>query len=86
MQSARRVNRAFNPTSLPGLRAPRIHTRDLYSSGKLPRTGQQLKVDGALKGLRRESTQTGEDQTGHIAASSNEAILFFDGTPLPSCA
>ncbi|RDW85852.1 hypothetical protein BP5796_04177 [Coleophoma crateriformis] len=79
MQSARRVHRAFNPTSLPGLRAPRIHTREFYNAGKLPRAGQQLKTNGALKGLRRESTQTGEDQTGHISESSNEAILFFDG-------
>jgi len=31
-----------------------------------------------LKGIRRESTQAGEDKTGHIAAKQNEAILFFD--------
>jgi hypothetical protein len=30
------------------------------------------------RGIRRESTETGEDKTGHISASSNEGILFFD--------
>jgi hypothetical protein len=28
--------------------------------------------------LHRASTETGEDKTGHIAAASNEGILFFD--------
>lgn len=30
------------------------------------------------RGVRRESTETGEDRTGHIAAKANEGILFFD--------
>jgi hypothetical protein len=29
-----------------------------------------------VRGIRKESTETGEDQTGHISATSNEAILL----------
>jgi hypothetical protein len=28
--------------------------------------------------VRGESTATGEDRSGHIAAQANEGILFFD--------
>ncbi len=34
--------------------------------------------------LRRVSTVTGEDETGHIAAHRNEGILFFD-RKVPIC-
>jgi hypothetical protein len=78
MQPARRV---FNPTSLPSLRAPRPR-RDFYNGTSRVGLGE-LRNNGATKlgrwrGLRKESTETGEDKSGHISASANEGILFFD--------
>jgi hypothetical protein len=80
MQASRR---AFNPTSLPGLRAPRTQRRDFNNTGQIPRPGLRGTRNGGTiigrwRGVRRESTETGEDKTGHISASSNEGILFFD--------
>ncbi|KAE8451488.1 hypothetical protein EG329_003561 [Mollisiaceae sp. DMI_Dod_QoI] len=74
MQTSRRI--FFNPTSLPGLRTkpPR---RDFYNSGNIPRPKLGLRRN-VWRGIRRESTETGEDQSGHIAAGFNEGILFFD--------
>ncbi|KAJ5050626.1 uncharacterized protein L3040_002502 [Drepanopeziza brunnea f. sp. 'multigermtubi'] len=75
MQSSRRIY--FNPTSIHGLRSQKPVRRDFYNAGFTPRTG--LRKDAKFTGgVRRESTDTGEDQTGHIAAGSNEGILFFD--------
>lgn len=79
MQASRRV--FFNPTSLPSLRTPRAQRRDLYDTRQT--TGGGLggwRNDRARlgRGIRRESTETGEDKTGHISASPNEGILFFD--------
>ena len=81
MQTSRRV--FFNPTSLPGLRAPRAQRRDFYNARLGLRPGlrdsrHNGSAVGRWKGVRRESTETGEDKTGHISASSNEGILFFD--------
>lgn len=80
MQSARRVS--FNPTSIPELRASKAH-RQYHNVGNFPRAGLGLSrrnqaAIGRWKEVRRQSTETGEDQTGHIAAGSNEGILFFD--------
>lgn len=86
-QSLRRIQRVFlNPTSLPGLRSPRVRvqSRDFYNAGRFPRASTHVGVgrnDGALgkwRGVRRESTETGEDKSGHISARANEGILFFD--------
>lgn len=76
MQSSRRI--FFNPTSIPSLRtkAPR---RDFYNGAVRPRVGGKGNV---WRLLRRESTETGEDQSGHIAAAKNEGILFFDSMNL----
>ncbi|TVY81632.1 Mitochondrial escape protein [Lachnellula suecica] len=78
MQATRRV--FFNPTSVPSLRTRRPQTRDFYNAGHLARVG--LRGNGVRasrwRGVRRESTETGEDSTGHITAHSNEGILFFD--------
>jgi hypothetical protein len=71
--SARAV---FNPTSIPGLR-PRLR-RDYYNSGLLRPRVEIKKRETVWRGIRRESTETGEDQTGHISRGGNEAILFFD--------
>jgi hypothetical protein len=77
MYPTRRV--FFNPTSVPSLRTKRVQTRDFYNAGAFKRVGLRKDVtSGRWKGVRRESTETGEDQTGHIAAKPNEAILFFD--------
>jgi hypothetical protein len=73
MQTSRRIY--FNPTSIPRLRTTGASKRNLYNATKIPRSGWR---SNASKGIRRESTETGEDRTGHISATSNEAILFFD--------
>jgi hypothetical protein len=73
MQTSRRVY--FNPTSIPSLRTARCTRRDFYNARKIPREGWR---SDAVRGIRKESTETGEDRTGHISATSNEAILFFD--------
>ncbi|KAG9239093.1 escape protein-like protein 2 [Amylocarpus encephaloides] len=80
MQASRRT--VFNPTSVPGLRAKRIQSRDLYNGNTLQRV-RLRKSNGSStwKGVRRESTEAGENQTGHInipEGSKNEGILFFD--------
>lgn len=75
MQTSRRIY--FNPTSIPSLRTPRPPRRDFYNAGKIPRVGLRNGT-GKWRGIRKESTDTGENQTGHISATSNEAILFFD--------
>jgi hypothetical protein len=59
------------------LRTPRAPRRDFYNAGKIPRVGLR-KNAGKWRGIRKESTETGENQTGHISATSNEAVLFFD--------
>ncbi|KUJ21839.1 escape protein-like protein 2 [Mollisia scopiformis] len=74
MQTSRRI--FFNPTSLPGLRT-KPQRRDFYHGGSTPRPRVGLRKD-VWRGIRRESTETGEDQSGHIAAGFNEGILFFD--------
>lgn len=79
MQTTRRV--VFNPTSLPGLRAARIQSRDLYSTGISARAvPRPFKFGGPGRwiGVRRSSSQAGENESGHISASANEGILFFD--------
>jgi hypothetical protein len=85
MQPARRV---FNPTSLPGLRAPRPR-RDFYYGNSRVGLGE-LRNNGAARlgrwrGVRKESTETGEDKSGHISASANEGILFFDSKSSRTC-
>lgn len=75
MQTSRSV---FNPTSIPSLRAPR---RGFHNAGTTSRAGIRGlgKGNGARwRGIRKESTDTGEDKTGHISAHANEGILFFD--------
>lgn len=74
MQASRRVY--FNPTSIPSLRT-QAPTRDFYNAARIPRVGLRSNA-GTWRSIRRESTETGEDQTGHISATPNEAILFFD--------
>ena len=37
---------------------------------------------GRWRSVRKESTETGEDSTGHITAHPNEGILFFDSNDL----
>jgi hypothetical protein len=77
MQNPRGSARAiFNPTSIPGLR-PRL-SRDYYNSGLLRPRIEIRGRETVWGGIRRESTETGEDQTGHISRGGNEAILFFD--------
>ncbi|KAI9651385.1 mitochondrial escape protein 2 [Ciborinia camelliae] len=78
----------FNPTSVPALRTPRppkFQTRAFGSAGNFGRVGLKgLKYDGVkgqLKGVRRESTQIGENESGHITAGTNEGILFLDSLP-----
>ncbi len=75
------LQRPFHHTTrIPALRINRALRRGFYNSGKVPRVSK-----GAIswKGIRRESTETGEDRSGHIAAGPNEGILFFDSEPLP---
>jgi hypothetical protein len=63
----------FNPTSLPGLRS---QSRPIQYTRITARcVGRGL---NRFAGLRRVSTLTGEDESGHIAAHTNEGILFFD--------
>ncbi|PQE09927.1 Mitochondrial escape 2 protein [Rutstroemia sp. NJR-2017a BVV2] len=84
MSATRRV--LFNPTSLPALRTPRIRRHDFGNVGCFTRTGlrgfkKEFKKDGVAgqwRSVRQESTQTGENETGHITAGANEGILFFD--------
>ncbi|KAF4631603.1 hypothetical protein G7Y89_g6525 [Cudoniella acicularis] len=79
MQTSRRV--FFNPTSVPCLRASRHQSRGFFNAGPLRRVGLKKSTEarsGRWRGIRRESTQIGEDETGHIASASNEGILFFD--------
>ncbi|KAJ8064819.1 hypothetical protein OCU04_007127 [Sclerotinia nivalis] len=75
----------FNPTSVPALRSPRpprLQARAFGNAGNLGRVGVKgLKYDGlknTWKGVRRESTQIGENGSGHITAGTNEGILFLD--------
>ncbi|CAG8956475.1 hypothetical protein HYFRA_00003861 [Hymenoscyphus fraxineus] len=73
----------FNPTSIPSLRTKKPHTRDIYNATSLLRVGLgKGTVNAGWKfargSVRRESTQIGEDATGHIKANANEGILFFD--------
>jgi hypothetical protein len=80
MQPSRRV--LFNPTSLPVLRtrAPRPQRREFYNGTSrvgIGGLGNNARL-GRWKSVRKESTETGEDKTGHISASANEGILFFD--------
>jgi len=75
MQSSRRI--LYNPARIPGLRSRGTIKRDFYNAGYSPRLGLGKDV-GVWKGIRRESTETGEDQTGHITARPNEGILWFD--------
>ncbi|TAQ84627.1 hypothetical protein B7494_g7058 [Chlorociboria aeruginascens] len=80
MQASRRV--FFNPTSLPGLRSAQPQKRSFCITGKATRVGLRVQNEGVRaarwRGLRRKSTETGEDETGHIATATNEGILFFD--------
>lgn len=65
----------FNPTSCPGLRCQRGYIQTAKSSPKSP----SIRANGfKSRGVRNESTATGEDRTGHIVAHANEGILFFD--------
>ncbi|ATZ48119.1 Bcyme2 [Botrytis cinerea B05.10] len=74
----------FNPTSVPALRTPRpprLQTRAFGNVGNFARVGLKgLKYDRSkgMKGVRRESTQIGENESGHITAGTNEGILFLD--------
>lgn len=74
----------FNPTSVPALRTPRPprpQTRAFGNVGNFTRVGLKgLKYDRLkdIKGVRRESTQIGENESGHITAGTNEGILFLD--------
>jgi hypothetical protein len=77
MSSSRHV--FFNPTSIPGLRTKQIQTREFYNGGTLKRIGLGKDVRYTRwGGLRKQGTETGENQTGHITAKANEGILFFD--------
>ncbi|KAH8812029.1 escape protein-like protein 2 [Xylogone sp. PMI_703] len=83
MQSSRRI--FFNPTSLPHLRTSRYQTRGIFNGGAhIPRPGLRIGSynnvysSGRVNGVRRQSNQTGENNTGHISAGPNEGILFFD--------
>lgn len=81
MQASRRV--VFNPTSVPSLRQSETQRRDIYNASRFVRPGLSgVRNNGALfrnwRVIRHESTETGEDKTGHIFPSSNEGILFFD--------
>jgi hypothetical protein len=51
--------------------------RGLYNAGRHPRVGLR-QTPTIWRGIRQESTDTGEDRSGHIAAGTNEGILFFD--------
>ena len=75
MLTTRRVY--FNPTSIPGLRSPGAPRRDFYNAGNNPRLGLKSGL-WKWRGVRKESTETGENRTGHINATANEGILFFD--------
>jgi hypothetical protein len=61
MQTSRRAS--FNPTSIPRLRTPSAPRRDFYNAGRIPRNGWK---GDCGRGIRRESTETGENRTGHI--------------------
>lgn len=63
----------FNPTSIPELRPRRNY---IHSARSIPRPRPQAPT--TWKNVRRESTSTGEDNTGHIKKSAEEGILFFD--------
>ena len=73
MNSSRRV--LFNPTGLPGLRSPakRQYLNDVREGFRSSGLGLR-----GVRGARRVSTTTGEDNSGHISARANEGILFFD--------
>jgi len=75
MQSSRRV--LFNPTSLPGWRRT---PRDFHKYGYRQAAGLRFGAQdiGRRSGIRRITTETGEDKTGHISAKNNEGILFID--------
>jgi hypothetical protein len=75
MQTSRRIY--FNPTSIYSLRTTRCSRRDFFNGGEVRPTRSGWRSN-ARRGIRMESTETGENQTGHISATSNEAILFFD--------
>lgn len=79
MQPSRRVA-LFNPTSLPSLRRPRPQRRNFHNGSSrvgIGGLGNNARA-GRWRAIRKESTETGEDKTGHISASANEGILFFD--------
>ncbi|KAL3424664.1 hypothetical protein PVAG01_03945 [Phlyctema vagabunda] len=79
MQTSARLQRGlFNPTGLPSLRFRGVQARSFNNVGKESRVAAHLNRVN-LKGVRRASTETGEDKTGHISASAQEGILFFDG-------
>ncbi|KAG9248897.1 escape protein-like protein 2 [Calycina marina] len=67
----------FNPTSLPGLRTARPRC-DFSHNPISPSRWIANDNLGRWKVLRRASSEAGEDATGHISATSNEGILFFD--------
>ncbi|KAG4034271.1 hypothetical protein MFRU_003g02410 [Monilinia fructicola] len=72
---------SFNPTSVPALRnphPPRLQTRAFGKTGNLGRVGLKGLKYNRLRGVRSESTQIGENESGHITAGTNEGILFLD--------
>ncbi|RAL67578.1 hypothetical protein DID88_008333 [Monilinia fructigena] len=72
---------SFNPTSVLALRTPRpasLQTRAFGNTGNLGRVGLKGLKYNRLKGVRSESTQIGENESGHITAGTNEGILFLD--------
>lgn len=79
MQASRRV--VFNPTSIPCLRAPRPR-QEFYHNARIARIGGSV-TSLRWNGVRRLTTQAGEDKSGHINAAPNEAILFIDSMYKP---
>jgi hypothetical protein len=68
----------FNPTGVPGLRTPRHGFHNAGTTSRVGLRGLGKGNTARWRGIRKESTDTGEDKTGHISAHANEGILFFD--------
>jgi len=63
-------------------RATILHRRDFFDARKnlitRLKAPNKFTVLGRPRGVRGESTESGEDSSGHISASPNEGILFID--------
>ncbi|KFY59315.1 hypothetical protein V497_04383 [Pseudogymnoascus sp. VKM F-4516 (FW-969)] len=69
----------FNPTSIPELRPRRTYFQPARTIPGRPPAGRPK--NWSWRVVRKESTEVGENHSGHIEAHTNEGILFFDSKP-----